>query len=329
MENVLNMLPNAGRLKAENPQTRDDWLALRRMGVGGSDVAAICGVSPWSTPLKVWKDKTGQGEDDGRRVPWRMKLGIATENAIATTWAERIHAELFAVPMLTVKDRPFVANIDRIAVIGDSTRVLEVKFQADKLEDAVPPHYFLQVLWYQHLTGLVHGDLVVGGQFHEPAGIPIRYDPGLAAEVEDAVMKFWTDHVLTGIPPAPTTLEERGSEAMRRLRDVAAEVHAEGPLADLGAWLFQAKAAVKAAKAAEDEAEVAFKEAMATAGAAKVVGSEWRATLIDRAGSIGYKDVVESLGVAQDVIEGFRGPPSRYLRVDAIKAKGAKAPKEG
>lgn len=38
--------------------TRADWLKLRRRGIGGSDVAAILGLSKWRTPLEVWQDKT-------------------------------------------------------------------------------------------------------------------------------------------------------------------------------------------------------------------------------------------------------------------------------
>jgi len=37
-----------------------DWLNERRKGIGGSDAAAICGVSPYRTPLQVWKDKRGR-----------------------------------------------------------------------------------------------------------------------------------------------------------------------------------------------------------------------------------------------------------------------------
>ena len=34
-----------------------EWLELRSHGIGGSDVAAIMGLSPWRTPYQVWADK--------------------------------------------------------------------------------------------------------------------------------------------------------------------------------------------------------------------------------------------------------------------------------
>ena len=38
------------------------WLEERRKGIGGSDVAAIMGLSPWKTAYQVYQDKRGGGE---------------------------------------------------------------------------------------------------------------------------------------------------------------------------------------------------------------------------------------------------------------------------
>ena len=35
-----------------------DWLKERQKGIGGSDVAAILGMSPWRTPYQVWEEKS-------------------------------------------------------------------------------------------------------------------------------------------------------------------------------------------------------------------------------------------------------------------------------
>ena len=37
---------------------REKWLHLRQSGIGGSDAGAICGVNPFSSPMKVYRDKT-------------------------------------------------------------------------------------------------------------------------------------------------------------------------------------------------------------------------------------------------------------------------------
>ena len=39
--------------------TREQWLAFRRLGIGGSDVAAIMGISPFVTSRDLYYDKIG------------------------------------------------------------------------------------------------------------------------------------------------------------------------------------------------------------------------------------------------------------------------------
>lgn len=41
-------------------ESRIDWLKERQKGIGGSDVAAILGLSPWRTPYDVYLDKIGE-----------------------------------------------------------------------------------------------------------------------------------------------------------------------------------------------------------------------------------------------------------------------------
>jgi len=36
---------------------RADWLARRRLGIGGSDVAALLGISPWHSQMSLWMEK--------------------------------------------------------------------------------------------------------------------------------------------------------------------------------------------------------------------------------------------------------------------------------
>lgn len=38
--------------------SNDEWLSLRKSGIGGSDAGAICGVNPYSSSVKVFIDKT-------------------------------------------------------------------------------------------------------------------------------------------------------------------------------------------------------------------------------------------------------------------------------
>lgn len=44
--------------------SRSEWLRLRKSGIGGSDAGAICGVNPYSSPMKVFYDKTSDEVDE-------------------------------------------------------------------------------------------------------------------------------------------------------------------------------------------------------------------------------------------------------------------------
>ena len=44
--------------------SRNEWLKLRKTGLGGSDAGAICGLNPYSSPMKVYQDKTSEDVSD-------------------------------------------------------------------------------------------------------------------------------------------------------------------------------------------------------------------------------------------------------------------------
>ena len=48
------------KLKHNSPE----WLAFRKTGLGGSDAAAILGLSPFKTNVEVWEEKVGLREPE-------------------------------------------------------------------------------------------------------------------------------------------------------------------------------------------------------------------------------------------------------------------------
>ena len=67
---------------------RRQWMKARRKGIGASDIAAIMGVSPWSTPLQVWVSKV---TDDAPEVEQSedMLWGRRLEQSILEEFEER------------------------------------------------------------------------------------------------------------------------------------------------------------------------------------------------------------------------------------------------
>ena len=38
----------------------EDWLEYRKLGIGGSDASAVCGISRYKSPVELWMEKTDQ-----------------------------------------------------------------------------------------------------------------------------------------------------------------------------------------------------------------------------------------------------------------------------
>ena len=76
--------------------TNERWLECRAHGpkgdipytVGGSDIAAIFGVSPWTTPLELWMIKKGRMKVPPKPNPDQLEMGHLLE-PIAAYWYQK------------------------------------------------------------------------------------------------------------------------------------------------------------------------------------------------------------------------------------------------
>ena len=68
--------------------SHEEWLEYRKKGIGGSEIASILGVSPFSNAYKVWLDKTDKSEKgnfDNQAMYWGRRL----EDIVAQEFTER------------------------------------------------------------------------------------------------------------------------------------------------------------------------------------------------------------------------------------------------
>lgn len=49
------------RLASTTQLTREQWLAIRKLGIGSSDAAVAVGLSPYKCPLSLWLEDQSQG----------------------------------------------------------------------------------------------------------------------------------------------------------------------------------------------------------------------------------------------------------------------------
>ena len=52
--------------------SREEWLRYRKLGIGGSDVGAICGLNPYLTAMQVYHDKTSDAVNDADNEAMRQ-----------------------------------------------------------------------------------------------------------------------------------------------------------------------------------------------------------------------------------------------------------------
>ena len=199
---------------------REEWLLLRKTYLGGSDMAAICGVPSFKkTALDVYFSKvnpeiTELTKDDHNyeAAYWGAKL----EENIAERYAEEHNVKVTTEPNLIRHPKyPFIAgNIDRL--VGNREYILECKtahFMKSKEwgeegTDQIPESYLIQSAYYSSI-GEVPKTVVavlIGGQDFR------IYTYQRNKEFEDKLIKiacnFWHNHVLKRIPPKCSSLAD-------------------------------------------------------------------------------------------------------------------------
>jgi putative phage-type endonuclease len=213
-----------------NQIARDEFLHRRRAGIGGSDIAAILGLSKYKTAYDVWLDKRGEAPaEDESDKPW-LYWGSVLEDVVAKEYGQRTGSKVQRVnAQLIHPERDFaVANIDRAVVNPDiagrvwwkdgrltTDRILECKtangFAANLWgepgSDQVPESYLCQCQWYLGITGARYADVAVliGGSDYRTYTIEAM--PDLFSDMMSEAEAFWK-LVQDGVAPDPQTLAD-------------------------------------------------------------------------------------------------------------------------
>ena len=183
-----------------------EWLQLRKTGIGGSDAGAICGLNPYSSAMKVFRDKTGGAveEQDSEAI----RIGHDLEQYVAQRFMEATGLKVRRSNyMYRSKEYPFmIADVDRL-VIGEDAG-LECKtasaYNADKWVDGnIPLHYMMQCYHYMAVTGKrvwYIAAVILGWEF---VCRRLEWDDAIIRSLIAMEEMFWHDHVLTGKIPSP------------------------------------------------------------------------------------------------------------------------------
>lgn len=174
--------------------------------LGGSDIAAVMGMSRWKTPLKLWAEKTGKLPLPDLSDVEAVELGTDLEEFVAKKFTQKTGKAVRRSPKYYQHpDYPYmVAHVDRLVTGTDE--LLECKtasfFKKDEWEnDDIPQEYILQVMWYLGITGrkIGHIAVLIGGQSFKYK--QIEFDSELFETMVEAAKEFW-QHVKDDTPPA-------------------------------------------------------------------------------------------------------------------------------
>lgn len=167
--------------------------SYRRKGIGGSDIAPICGLSPWKSPLQVYLEKTGESE--GQTQTPAMSYGLMMEPVIRQ-WYEAETGRSVVVPELLVHPKyPFV--IGSLDGIADKCRVWEGKTARSSQDwgepgsDEIPVYYMFQVQWYMMITAYPVTDVTVSFAGSMPVNYEVPADKELQELILEKAVDFW------------------------------------------------------------------------------------------------------------------------------------------
>jgi putative phage-type endonuclease len=200
------------RLVGTKQLPREDWLAVRKQGIGSSDAAAAVGLNPYKSQLELWLEKTGRDtslpkldpQDEESPAYW----GNILEPIVATHYTKRSGHRVRRINAVLQHPDPklpwMLANIDREVIGADDVQILECKTAgingARLWKGGVPEYVQLQVMHQLAVTGKQAADVAVllGGQHLEIHRI--ERDESMIARLVDLERLFW-DYVVSDTPP--------------------------------------------------------------------------------------------------------------------------------
>jgi len=204
---------------------REEWLSVRKNGIGGSDAAAAVGLSPYKSQLELWLEKTGRDADleqpDPNDTTHPVFWGTLLEPIVAAAYTQQTGNRVRKVnAVLRHPTVPFMlANLDREVVGVPGVQILECKtageFGSRLWKDGVPEYVQLQVQHQLAVTGKEAGDVAVllcgqSLQVHR-----IERDDVLISRLIELEAQFWR-YVETDSPP-PADGSESADRALRCL----------------------------------------------------------------------------------------------------------------
>ena len=184
---------------------REEWLKLRRTGLGGSDAGTICGLNPYSSKIELWADKTGRLPD--KEDNEAMRTGRDLEEYVARRFCEETGKK--------VRRRNATFCHDNYDFIRLECKTTSAFAKSDFENGEIPRYYYCQCMHYMNVMGfekMYLAVLVMGRAFY---WFEIPFDKSEAEALLKLEIEFWNDHIIPDVRPAPD-----GSDSAKNVLDM-------------------------------------------------------------------------------------------------------------
>ena len=121
------------KLVKTNNLNREQWLTVRKGGIGSSDAAAAVGLNPYKSQLGLWLEKTGRDgglpKTDPNDETSPMYWGTLLESIVAAHYTKRTGHKVRRINAVLQHRREawMLANLDREVIGAADVQILECK----------------------------------------------------------------------------------------------------------------------------------------------------------------------------------------------------------
>lgn len=220
---------SAKRLVSTKDMAYQDWLEVRKQGIGSSDAATACGLNPYMSMLELWLIKTGRQtqsiEDESSGVS-PLYWGKQLEPLVAEFYSMHTHNKVRRINAVLQHPDPdkhfMLANLDYSVVGSDDVQILECKTAGEhgaKLwRDGVPLYVLCQVQHQLAVTGkqAAHVCVLICG--HETKIFKVTRSESVIEHIINAERYFW-ECVEKDTPPS-VDASESAAKAIQQLYPV-------------------------------------------------------------------------------------------------------------
>lgn len=218
------------------------WLAARKNGIGASDAAVALGMSPYATPLDLYREKTGEAGE--KEVTREMRRGTLLEPFLVEEFMARTGIEVkeYPCPMAWHPDHPWMyatpdGRIDADTLLElKTTRHTTQDQLGEEGSDVMPVHWNLQCQHQMAVTGAKRVHLFAMWGFDQSwHGVVARNDRLIDLLIRKE-REFWS-MVEARTPPLPDFSSSKTYELVKDLFPVDEGKVLEMPDRMAAAWL--------------------------------------------------------------------------------------------